>query len=170
MSLRGSIWMLKLNCFNTISNFILIRWKEARKWSQKILLYADFVTPRQGQGQWKWYKTVEINGAYKHGRHKENLFEKSVCNFQPLMFFSHKMASQHDEQNSLHITHMDQTDTAKRSSSTIVDLHESFSALLDIRALTLVSVTKIFLTSPVCSPSCCSIAFMIPALFPVNGL
>ena len=41
------------------------------KWSQKVLLHADLVTPRQGQGQWKWYQMVEVNGAYKHGRYEK---------------------------------------------------------------------------------------------------
>ena len=44
-----------------------------RKLSQKILLCTDLVTPRQGQGQWKWYKMVEVNGAYKQGRY-ENIW------------------------------------------------------------------------------------------------
>ena len=35
-----------------------------RKWNQADLPYADLVTPRQGQGQWKWYETAEVNGAY----------------------------------------------------------------------------------------------------------
>ena len=35
------------------------------------MLYADLVTPSQGQGQWKWYKMEEVNGAYKHGRYEE---------------------------------------------------------------------------------------------------
>ena len=30
-----------------------------------------FVTPRQGQGQWKWCKMVEVNCANKHGRYEE---------------------------------------------------------------------------------------------------
>ena len=25
---------------------------------------ADYVTPRQGQGQWKCYKMVEVNSTY----------------------------------------------------------------------------------------------------------
>ena len=35
------------------------------------MLCADSVTPRQGQGQWKWYKMLEVNGAYKHDRYEK---------------------------------------------------------------------------------------------------
>ena len=27
--------------------------------------------PNQGQGHWKYYKIVEVNGAYKHGRYEK---------------------------------------------------------------------------------------------------
>ena len=36
---------------------------------------AHFVTPSQGQGHWKRYKMVEVNGAYKHGKHERNLLK-----------------------------------------------------------------------------------------------
>ena len=45
--------------------------KCARKWSQYVLLCADLVTPKQGQGQQKWYKIVEVNGPYMHGRNEQ---------------------------------------------------------------------------------------------------
>ena len=32
----------------------------------------------KGQGQWKWYKMVEVYGAYKHGRH-ERIWLKNLC-------------------------------------------------------------------------------------------
>ena len=32
---------------------------------------ADFVTPSQGQGQWNWYETVEVNRAYKYGKYEK---------------------------------------------------------------------------------------------------
>ena len=51
------------------------------KWSQKVLLCADLVTPRQRQGQWKWYKKVDVNGAYRYSRHdKFGLREEYACN------------------------------------------------------------------------------------------
>ena len=34
---------------------------------------VDLVTPRRGQGLWKWYNMVEINGAYKHADIKNGL-------------------------------------------------------------------------------------------------
>ena len=33
-----------------------------------------FCDPWQGQGQWTWYKMVEVNGAYKHGRYEKIWF------------------------------------------------------------------------------------------------
>ena len=36
------------------------------------MLCADLVTPSQSQGHWKWCKTVEVNGAYRHGMYKRN--------------------------------------------------------------------------------------------------
>ena len=42
--------------------------KKKKKWGLEVLPCTDFVTPSQGQGQWKWYKMEEINGAYKHGK------------------------------------------------------------------------------------------------------
>ena len=32
-----------------------------------VLLCANIVTHRQGEGQWKWLKIIEVNGTYKHG-------------------------------------------------------------------------------------------------------
>ena len=52
--------------------------KSARKWSPDVLLCADLVTPSQGQGQWKWYNIVEVNGAYQHGSY-EKICLKSLC-------------------------------------------------------------------------------------------
>ena len=31
------------------------------------------MTPSQGQGQWKWYKMVEVSDTYKHGRYEKIL-------------------------------------------------------------------------------------------------
>ena len=31
------------------------------------------MTPSQSQGQWKWYKMVEVNDIYKHGKY-ENIW------------------------------------------------------------------------------------------------
>ena len=46
-----------------------------------ILWHPDKVT-----SQWKWYKMVEVNGAYKHGRYKKkkknNLIAKFACDDQ----------------------------------------------------------------------------------------
>ena len=56
-------------CFNIPSNFILISQKQCKK--NEVLLYANLVTPRQGQGQSKWSKMVEVNGAYELGRYEQ---------------------------------------------------------------------------------------------------
>ena len=76
--------MFSLNCFITTSNFILISWKVCQKMKPTGLLCADLVTPRQDQGQWKWYKMVEDNDAYKHGM-KE--FGGTVCMQCPMLKF-----------------------------------------------------------------------------------
>ena len=49
--------------------------KKKKKMKQKVLLCADIVIPNQGQGHWKRYKMVTVNGNYKHGRYEENLVE-----------------------------------------------------------------------------------------------
>ena len=43
-----------------------------------VLLRIDLVTSRQGQGQLKWYKIVEVNYAYKHSRY-EKIWLNSLC-------------------------------------------------------------------------------------------
>ena len=53
-----------------------------RIWSQEVLLSADLVTPRQGQGQWKWYNMVEVIGVHKHGRYEQICVEQFACNVQ----------------------------------------------------------------------------------------
>ena len=34
---------------------------------------ANLVTLKQSEGHWKWYKMVEVSGAYKHDRHDNSL-------------------------------------------------------------------------------------------------
>ena len=54
-----------------------------KKLSQQVLLCADLVTPRQGQGQWKQNTMVEVNGTNKHaGILWTNLVEHFVNNVQ----------------------------------------------------------------------------------------
>ena len=39
------------------------------------------MTPRQGQARSvKWYKMVNVNGAYMHGQYEKKLVEQSECN------------------------------------------------------------------------------------------
>ena len=45
--------------------------KYSRKRSQQVLIRSDLVTPSQRQGHWKWYKMVEVNGAYKRDSYKQ---------------------------------------------------------------------------------------------------
>ena len=80
--------------------------KCARKWSQVVLLCADLVSPNLSQGQWKWYKVVEVNDAYKYGRYntlpppppppkkkEQPQLGRQVCAKCPLLQLSqHKMA------------------------------------------------------------------------------
>ena len=75
-STKFSLWrgirMSSLNCFNTISNFILTSVQETmpKNWTQQDLLYADLVNLNQGHGHWLSYKLFVINGAYQHGKHE----------------------------------------------------------------------------------------------------
>ena len=45
-------------------------------------LCADLATPRKGQGRSKWYKMVEVNGAYKQKHVRKYVVEKFACNAQ----------------------------------------------------------------------------------------
>ena len=73
--------------------------KCGRKWSQQISLRADHVTPRQGEGQWKWYKMIEVNGAYKHGWY-EQIWLNSICEMLKILPFTTDGRS--NEHDSLH--------------------------------------------------------------------
>ena len=42
--------------------------KEAKRFWFPLTLWP----PRKGQGQWKWYKMVEVSGAYKNGRYEKS--------------------------------------------------------------------------------------------------
>ena len=63
--------------------------KSVRKWIQEALHCSDLET-RQDQGQWKWYKMVEVNGSYKHGQAEKNWF-KSLHLMSSVKLFPHKM-------------------------------------------------------------------------------
>ena len=43
--------------------------------------------PRQSQVQWKWYKMVEVNGAYKHGWY-EQIWLNSLCVMSNVKIFA----------------------------------------------------------------------------------
>ena len=44
----------------------------------KRFCFALTLWPRQGQGQWKQYEIVEVNGTYKNGRY-EKISLNSLC-------------------------------------------------------------------------------------------
>ena len=69
---------------------------------------ANLVNPKQGQGQSKWYKMVEVNGAYKHGR-CERIWLKSLRVMSKLKFLPRKTAGQliTDEKNCKWTTYYD---------------------------------------------------------------
>ena len=62
------------------------------------------MTPSQGQGYWKWYKMVEVDGAHTHGRYekKKKLVEEFEREYSTLKFLPCKMDDQTDEHNWLH--------------------------------------------------------------------
>ena len=67
ISLRSSIRMFKLNCFFTTWIFILI---ECEKMQPRGFVCTELVTLSQGEGQWMWYKMVEVN-AYMQSRYEK---------------------------------------------------------------------------------------------------
>ena len=50
--------------------------------SQLVLLFPDFVTPRQGQGKWNQYKKVAVTGAYKHKRYEQKFLPHKMSSWQ----------------------------------------------------------------------------------------
>ena len=42
--------------------------------AKRFLLFADLVTPSQGQGNWKWYE-FRSNGAYNYGTYEQILLK-----------------------------------------------------------------------------------------------
>ena len=66
-----------------------------KKWNLEVFLHADFVTPRQGQGQWEWYKMVEVNGAQTYGSY-EKIWSTVGVQYPTLKFFPRKAAHQTD--------------------------------------------------------------------------
>ena len=71
-----------------------------RKWSQEVLVCSDLVIPSQGQGQRKWHKMVQVNGACKHGRYEGNtlhVLQPRWTNDVTTLFFTlhHRPISKH---------------------------------------------------------------------------
>ena len=58
---------------------IVISWKEGKKMTPSGISFCWPCDPCQGQGHWKWYGTLEVNDAYKHGQYKI-LIEKFTQN------------------------------------------------------------------------------------------
>ena len=87
----------KLNYFNII----------CEKWCQQVLLSTDIVTPNYSNSHWKWYKMVEVNGVYKHGRYKQLL--KSLPIMSNIKVFGRQdgqLANQPDGQTTWLITNI----------------------------------------------------------------
>ena len=71
VSLNVTQKVLGCSTYIALLPYPILSWSDekcARKWSQELLLCADFVIPRQGQGLWQWYKMVEVNGTYMNER------------------------------------------------------------------------------------------------------
>ena len=76
--------MLKLNCFNTLSNFNPVE-KSMRKWNNQVLLPFDLVTPSQGQGNWKAVWNGRTRSGYfynKYYRYEKKCLNKCVPTVQ----------------------------------------------------------------------------------------
>ena len=95
ISLKSCIRMFYLTRFNTTSNFILI---SRKAWEANRFCFA--LTPWQSHR--KWYRMVEVNGAYKHCQYeKKNIFLKSL-HVMSIKSFCH--VGQPDEHDWLHIS------------------------------------------------------------------
>ena len=72
--------MFNLNCFKSILNSSWSVWSMRKNEAKRLVLLSTDL--RQGQGQWRWYEMIEVNGAYKHGRYEKNMVEKIARNVQ----------------------------------------------------------------------------------------
>ena len=79
MLLKSSLKMFSLSCLITTSNVILIRWKVSEKMKPTGFALCWSCDPWQGQGQRKWCKMVEVNGAWHVWK---NLVHKFACYVQ----------------------------------------------------------------------------------------
>ena len=59
--------------------------------------------PRQGQGQWKQYKMVKTNCAYKHGRYEKNWL-KNLCQMSNVKVFVMQDSRLASQMNTAHYT------------------------------------------------------------------
>ena len=102
--------------------------KCVRKWSQEVLFCAYLVTPRLGQGQWKWYKMVEVSGAYMHGRNENNWLKGFNVLSNTNIFAMHEgqlaSPSKHDYYVDLYVTHMNVTEELKTYA--LFSLHSAY--------------------------------------------
>ena len=53
------------------------------------MLCAEIANPSQGQGRWKLYKIVVVNGTYTHGKY-ESVHLKSLCVMYNINVFAAK--------------------------------------------------------------------------------
>ena len=111
ISLKMNIRMFSLSCFNTRCNFILVSWEVCEKMKPRGFVLRWPSDPRQGQGQWKWCKMVEVNGAYKHGRYVKNWL-KSLRGLSNFKVFATQDGRTDGQTNTTHYmvpygTHMD---------------------------------------------------------------
>ena len=114
--LKSCVRMFSLNCSTTTSNVILFSWKVCEKMKQRGLLQDDVVTC-QGQGQWKWYKMIEVNGSYTHGRYEKNGL-KSLRVMSNITFLPHK-------KNTTHYTHKPWIKTDNNNQRQKIQTHRS---------------------------------------------
>ena len=77
--------------------------------------------PRQGQGQWKQYKMVKTNCAYKHGRYEKNWL-KNLCQMSNVKVFVMQDSRLASQMNTAHYTdpYDSQLDKKNRNDQTTV--------------------------------------------------
>ena len=96
-SVQSSLRMFSLNYFIIISNFCLTSWKVWQK--MKFIGFASCwpCNPQAGSRSQKWYKIVEVNGAYKHRRYEQIRLSSFLVIFN-IKVFARKTNTNHYNQ------------------------------------------------------------------------
>ena len=80
---KNACRMFNLNCFTTLSNFILISWKACEKMRSICFAFCWPCEPQPEPKSLKVVQMIEVNGAYKHWRHVKVCIQCLMFKFLP---------------------------------------------------------------------------------------